>query len=154
MSPIKAVGHRCHTHDAGSDLLISSLPWIRSDDLFCNASSESIRDWPLGPHGRKVKVKVKIAQLCPTLCDLMDYTVHGILQARILEWVAFPFSRGIFLTQGLNPGVPHCREILSQLSHKGSPRILEWVAYPFSSGYSRARNQTRVSYITGGFFTN
>ena len=37
---------------------------------------------------------VKLAPLCPTLCDLMDYTVHGILQARILEWVAFPFSRG------------------------------------------------------------
>ena len=36
----------------------------------------------------------KVAQLCPTLCDPMDYTVHGILQARILEWVAFPFSRG------------------------------------------------------------
>ena len=36
---------------------------------------------------------VKVAQSCPTLCDPMDYTVHGILQARILEWVAFPFSR-------------------------------------------------------------
>ena len=35
-------------------------------------------------------VKVKVTQLCPTLCDPMDYTVHGILQARILEWVAFP----------------------------------------------------------------
>ena len=40
------------------------------------------------------KVKVKVAQSCPTLCDPMDYTIHGILQARILEWVAFPFSRG------------------------------------------------------------
>ena len=38
--------------------------------------------------------KVKIAQLCPTLCDSMDYTAHGILQARILEWVAVPFTRG------------------------------------------------------------
>ena len=37
---------------------------------------------------------VKVAQLCPTLCDPMDYTVHGILYARILGWVAFPFSRG------------------------------------------------------------
>ena len=37
---------------------------------------------------------VKVAQSCPTLCDPMDYTAHGILQARILEWVAFPFSRG------------------------------------------------------------
>ena len=39
-------------------------------------------------------VKVKVAQSCPTLCHPMDYTVCGILQARILEWVAFPFSRG------------------------------------------------------------
>ena len=39
-------------------------------------------------------VKVKVIQLCPTLCNPMDYTDHGILQARILEWVAFPFSRG------------------------------------------------------------
>ena len=38
--------------------------------------------------------EVKVAQLCPALCDPMDYTVHGILQARLLEWVAFPFSRG------------------------------------------------------------
>ena len=37
---------------------------------------------------------VKVAQLCPILCDLMDYTIHGTLQARILEWTAFPFSRG------------------------------------------------------------
>ena len=39
------------------------------------------------------KVKVKVTQLCPTLCDPMDSTVHGILQVRIPEWVAFPFSR-------------------------------------------------------------
>ena len=38
--------------------------------------------------------KVKVAQSCPTLCDPMDYIVPGILQARILEWVAMPFSRG------------------------------------------------------------
>ena len=38
-------------------------------------------------------MKVKVAQLCLTLCDPMDYTVHGVLQARILEWVDFPFSR-------------------------------------------------------------
>ena len=37
---------------------------------------------------------MKVTQLCLTLCDPMDYTVHGILQTRILEWVAFPFSRG------------------------------------------------------------
>ena len=39
-------------------------------------------------------MKVKVSQLCLTLCDLMDYTVHGIFQARLLEWVAIPFSSG------------------------------------------------------------
>ena len=125
---------------------------------------------------------MKVAQLCPTLCDPMDFTVHGILQARILEWVTFPFSRGssqprdwtqvshiadefftswatrepqvgfkskiywnvswspcflrgmgkntrvgchsllqeIFPTQGSNPGVQHCRQVLYRLSHQGS----------------------------------
>ena len=66
---------------------------------------------------------------------------------------SLPFLQGIFPTQGLNPGLPHCRQILHQLSHKGSPRILEWVAYPFSSGSSRTRNRTGVSCIAGGFFT-
>ena len=42
----------------------------------------------------QVKVKVKVAYLCLTLCDPMDYSVHGILQVRILKWVAFPFFRG------------------------------------------------------------
>ena len=75
---------------------------------------------------------MKVTQSCLTLCDSMDYTVHGILQARILEWVAIPFSGGISLIQGYNSGLLHYRQILYQLSHKGSPRILEWVAYPFS----------------------
>ena len=62
--------------------------------------------------------------------------------------------QGIFPTQGSNPGLPHCRWILFQLSHKGSPRILEWVAYLFSSRSSWPRNQTSVSCVAGGFFTN
>ena len=62
--------------------------------------------------------------------------------------------QGIFPSQGLNPGLLHCRWILYQLSHKGSPRILEWVAYPFCRGSSRPRNWTGVSCIAGGFFTN
>ena len=62
--------------------------------------------------------------------------------------------QGIFPTQRLNSGLPHCRWILYQLNHKGSPRILEWVVYPFSSRSSQPRNQTRVSCIAGGFFTN
>ena len=52
---------------------------------------------------------------------------------------------GILPTQGSNPGLLHCRRILYQLSHQGSPRILEWVAYPFSSGSSRPRNKEGAS---------
>ena len=89
--------------------------------------------------------KVKVTQLCLTLCNPTDNTVHGILQARILEWAAFPFSRRIFPTQGSNPGLLHCRRILYQLSHKESQKILAWVAYPFSSRSFYSRDQTGVS---------
>ena len=135
-----------------------------------------------------------VTKSCPTLCDPMDYSlpgssVHGIIQARILEWGAisssrgsswprdsthvsclagrfFPgesesrsvvsdslwpfgwytpwnslgqnagmgslsFLQGIFPTQGSNPGLPHCRWIFYQLSHKGSPKAtLEWSYNP------------------------
>ena len=97
-------------------------------------------------------VILKVAQSCLTLYDPMDYTVHGILQARIQEWVAFPFSRGS--SQGSNPSLPHCRLILYQLSHKGSLRILEWVAVSFSRGPSQPRDQTQVSHIAGGLLTS
>ena len=105
------------------------------------------------------KSESQSAQSCPTLCDPMDYTTFGILQARVLEWVAFPSpgdlpnpgikprsptlqedslpteSQGkpmntgmaslsllqqVFLTQGLNQGLLHCRRIVYQLSYQGS----------------------------------
>ena len=70
----------------------------------------------------------EVAQSCLTFCCPMDYSlsgssVHGILQARILEWVAISFSQGIFLTQGSNPGLPHYRQMLYHLSHQGSPNL-------------------------------
>ena len=60
--------------------------------------------------------------------DPMDYTVHGILQARILEWVAFPFSRGSSQPTDQTLVSHIAGGFLYQLSHKGSPGILEWVA--------------------------
>ena len=51
---------------------------------------------------------VKVAQSCQTLCDLLDYEVHGIPQARILEWVAIPFSRGSS-QPGIEPRSPALR---------------------------------------------
>ena len=66
---------------------------------------------------------MKVTQLCSTLCDLMERSpsgssVHGILQARILEWVAIPFT-----TPGLNPDLWHYRQILYHLGHQGRPCI-------------------------------
>ena len=85
----------------------------------------------------------------------MDFIVHGILQTRIVEWVTFP-SPGDFLSQPRDQTQVscNCRQILYQLSHKGSPGMLEWVAYPFSRRSSQPRNQTEVSCVAGGFFTN
>ena len=65
-----------------------------------------------------------VARSRPTLrdpmnCSLPGCSVPGILQARVLEWVAVPFSRGLFPTQGLNPGVLHWRQILYCLSMPG-----------------------------------
>ena len=57
----------------------------------CTTGTMSFKPVPLQVFGCS---KTKVAQSCLTLCDPMDYSVHGILQARILEWVAFPFSRG------------------------------------------------------------
>ena len=74
----------------------------------------------------KTIVTVKATRSCPTLCSPRDCSppgssVHGILQARILGWGAISSSRGIFPTQGSNPGLPHCRWILYHLNHQGSP---------------------------------
>ena len=96
---------------------------------------------------------MKVAQLCPTHCNLMDYSPWNS-PGQNTEVGSLSLLQGIFPTQGLNPGLPHCRQILYKLSHKGSPRILEWVAYPFSSRSSWPRNQTRVSCIAGRFFTS
>ena len=91
--------------------------------------------------------------MCPTLCNAMDYTVRGILQARILEWVAFTFS-GVLPNSGLELRSPTLQVDSLTAEPQGKPRILEWVAYPFSRGSSRPRNLTRDSCIAGGFFTN
>ena len=84
------------------------------------------------------------------------WTIQPLEFSRPECWVLGSLSllREFFPTQGSNPGLPYCRWILYQLSHKGSPRTLEWVAYPFSSQTSWPRNWTRVSCIAGGFFTN
>ena len=132
-----------------------------------------------------VCVHAKLLQLCPTLCSTMDCglpgtSVHGILQARILERIAMPSS-----SRASGPRGRTCisyvscigRQILYHQRHLGSPsgihesescsvmsdsathglilqaRILEGVAFPFSRGSSQPRDRTQVSRIAGRFFT-
>ena len=61
--------------------------------------------------------------------------------------------QGILPTQGSNPDLPHCRQILYHLSYQESSRILEWIAYIFSRGSSQLRDGIQVSRIAGRFFT-
>ena len=56
-------------------------------------ANKRVKGLALPTHFPQNSLKVKVTQSCATLCDPTDYTVHGILQARVLEWVAFPFSR-------------------------------------------------------------
>ena len=102
------------THSSNLPLSLSSLSLQRSSDC-CEQRTEVTL---LG------ESNAKVAQ---SLCNPMDYPAHGSLQARTLEWVAFPFSRGIFPTQRWNPGLPHCRRTLYQLSHQGS--LYYWLAH-------------------------
>ena len=76
-----------------------------------------------------------VAQSCLTLCDLMDCSppgssVRGDSPSKNTGVSFHALLQGIFPTQRLNSGLPHCKQILHHLSHQGSPGILEWVAYP------------------------
>ena len=100
-----------------------------------------------------------VAQSCPSLSDPIDYSlpgssVHGDSSGKSTGVCCHSLLQKIFPTQGLNPGLLHCRQILYPLNHQVSPRILEWVAYPFSRGSSQLKSWTRVSCISGGFFTS
>ena len=110
------------------DMSLSKLQEIVKDRETWHAAVSGVaKSWtPLSNWttqcGASLKVKVFIAYWCLTPCDPMDCSppgssVHGILQARILEWVAIPFSRGIFPTQGWNLGLLHFRQT-SELPEK------------------------------------
>ena len=83
-------------------------------------------DFPGVTWGKERTVK---SLSCVWLCDLMDHhlpgsSVRGIFQARVLEWLPF-LLQGMFLTQGLNLGLPHCKQMLYRLSHQGGQWMWE-----------------------------
>ena len=80
-------------------------------------------------------------------------SVHGDSPGKNTGVGCHALFQRIFPTQGSNPGLPHCRQLLYHLSQQGSPRILEWVADPFFRGSSQLRDQTWISCTAGRFFT-
>ena len=103
--------------------VIYSLLSICSSFFLLNGPMIFLQDTPES----EKESESEVAQSCLTLWDLMDCSlpgssVHGIFQARVLEWVAISFSKGSSIpTQGSNPGLPHCRQTLYHLSQQGSP---------------------------------
>ena len=121
---------------------------------------------------KKAKGKEKAFWIPPTKvkqkesCSVVSNSLwpHGLWPARLLcSWdssgkntgvSSHSIFQGLFPIQGSNPGLPPCRQILYQLSHKGSSRMLKWVADPFSRASFWSRNRTGVSCIAGRFFTS
>ena len=150
--------------------------WVFSNFIFCYLTFElyfRCEQMPvvlLGNHERRLKMRglnMKISVFPILNCNACKWKSLSCVQLFVTPWTiqgdspgqntgvgSLSLLQGIFLTQGSNPGIPHCGWILYQLSHKGRPRILEWVAYPFSSRYSWPRNRTGVSCVAGRFFTN
>ena len=102
-----------------------SPTWAMRDPSYKNrlirSSSGPFFKHFLMPQLRYIKGRVKATQLCPTLCDPMDYTVHGILQARILEWAAFLFSRGSS-HPGIKPRFPALQADSLPAEPQGKPK--------------------------------
>ena len=91
----------------------------------------------------------KSLTLCNSMdCSLPGSSVHGILEVRILEWVAVPSP------DLPNPGIEPRSPTLQADSLLSEPKILEWVVNPFSRGSSQPRNRTWVPCIAGGVFTS
>ena len=120
--------------------------WRKWKNSRCAFQEQDVRLFNLLPYGqwsdfvvwKWIGVKIcwqvseeEVAQSVPTLCDPMGCTWNYLVQNTRVG--SLSLLQGIFPTQGLNPGFPHCRQILYQLNHKGSPRILKWVTYPFPS---------------------
>ena len=124
--------------------------------------SKWTREGPSNQMSPEVSALGHVCVLSPTLCNPTDHnlpgsSVHQILHARTVEWVAMPFSRGIFPTQGSKLHLLHLLHWqVGSLPFvpSGKPLIPEWLAVPFSRGSSQPRDQTQVSHIAGGFFAS
>ena len=121
ISPVKRSRHTNLIQSEEQGSVLNSMSSVSEVNLWPSTHSK-YSNWSNPLVMSVFEVKVLFPQLSLTLCDPMDCSplgsfFHGILQASTLESVAIPFSRGSSPTQGLNPGLPHCRHILYHLSH-------------------------------------
>ena len=140
----EAVQHNAHTHHLPAETCLHQLPFLlfcisvdkisSPQDLFvsiCYCFVLSFIQMTL-----KQKSESEVAQSCPALCDPMDcslphFSVHGIFQARLLEWGAISFPRGSFQPRDQAKGLPHCRLVFYHLSHQGSLILQKFNIYSF-----------------------
>ena len=114
--------------------LLPPTPWSTTTCLLLALSWRHL-EWC--SHNYKKWSEVNVTQSCLTLCDRIDYRVHGILQARILEWVAFPFSRGSSQPRDWTQVSHTAGGFFSSWATREAQEYWRRVAHPFSSRYSR-----------------
>ena len=124
------------------NFLKNHLPFSTAAVMFYIPTSKYIGFWFFLVLISTYNSRSLVTQSCLTLCDLMDCnwagsSAHGILQARILEWVVMPSFPGSSQPRDQTQVSRIAGRFLHHLSHQGSLWILEWVAYPFSRGCSR-----------------
>ena len=124
---------------------VGTQTWKRKCSKLLWAMWWSVYQGTVRPEGKKVK----LLKSCPTLCDplgcsLPHSSVHGIFQARILEWGCHFLLQGIFPTQGSNLGLLCYGQMLYRLSYQGSPtKRKEW------PGVARGRAGDSKDFIEG-----
>ena len=137
-SPVKNTGVGCHFLLQG---IFQTQGW--SLGLLCCGQTIYHLSHQGSPY--TIDGKVKVAQLCLTLCDPMDSPWNS--PGQNTGGGSCSLLQGIFPIQGSNPHLPHCRQTIYHLSHQGRSRILEWVTiFP-------TQELNWGSSIAGGFFT-
>ena len=131
--PWKSWRSKACDHNIGGEIVIACWRWILKGKSFHKLAPKTqtwspiLKSSPSVParlvssvvsNSLSVSCSVVTHFLPPMDCSPPGSSIHRNLQARILEWVAILFQ-GIFPTQGWNPGLWHCRQILYHLSHKG-----------------------------------
>ena len=123
----------------GQRSLVGYSPWGHKETRLSQTRLTWLSTHSISKSLSLIAWKVKAAQPCPTLCDPTDYAVHGILQARILEWGAFSFSRG---SSQPRDG--------TQVTHIAGGFFTSWAPREAQPAVTFRRATSFLSHVTGG----